>query len=62
MTAARTVVHAILSALWIIGLISEMHSREAMTRYLAISMVLVAAIVWSKAPRLLRRRRFRDRR
>ena len=61
MTIGNVVLHAVLSACWICGLISQMDSREALMRYLACSMVLLAAVVWSKAPVLLRRRRFRDR-
>lgn len=51
-----------LSALWIFGLIGQLHSGEAMMRYLALSLVLVAVGVWRWRPQPALRRRVRDRR
>ena len=51
---------ALMSALWFYGFIDQMHSREAGMRYLALSMLIVAAVVSWKIPHP-RRRRFRDR-
>ena len=58
----RTVVLlAVLSALWIIGLRSQLHSTDAAMRYLALSLGIAAAAVWLTPARPLARRKFRDR-
>jgi hypothetical protein len=62
----RTVVLlAVLSALWIVGLHSQLHSIDAAMRYLALSLGIAAVAVWltpvrspARAPA---RRKFRDR-
>jgi len=51
-----------LSALWIFGLLGQLHSGEAMMRYLALSLALVAIAAWRWQPQPALRRRFRDRR
>jgi len=53
---------ACLSALWIFGLIGQLHSGEATMRYLALSLVLVAFGVWRWRPQPALQRRVRDRR
>ena len=58
----RTVVLlAVLSALWISGLISQLHSTDAALRYLVLSLGIVAVGLWLTPPRKLARRKFRDR-
>jgi len=58
----RTVVLlAVLSALWIIGLLSQLHSTDAAMRYLALSLAIAAVFVWRMPVRPLARRKFRDR-
>lgn len=58
----RTVVLlAFLTALWIIGLISQLHSAEAVMRYLALSLAIVAVALWRMPVKPALRRRFRDR-
>ena len=62
----RTVVLlAVLSALWIIGLRSQLHSTDAAVRYLTLSLALslgtAAVAVWRTPVRALARRKFRDR-
>ena len=58
----RTVVLlAFLSALWLIGLIGQLHSAEAAMRYLALSLAIVAVALWRMPAKALQRRRFRDR-
>jgi hypothetical protein len=52
---------AVLAALWLHGLIGQLHSGEAAMRYLALSLAVVAVGVWRWRPRAARRR-FRDRR
>jgi len=52
---------ACLSACWIFGLLGQLHSGEAMMRYLALSLALVAFGVWRWRPQPAMRRRFRDR-
>lgn len=61
MRIGTVVLLGLVSALWIYGFIDQMHSREAAMRYLAFSMLIVAAVVTWKIPHP-RRRRFRDRR
>jgi hypothetical protein len=59
----RTVVLlAFLTALWIVGLIGQLHSSEAAMRYLALSLAIVAVAVWRMPVKAAQRRRFRDRR
>jgi hypothetical protein len=53
---------ALLTALWVQGLIGQLHSAEAAMRYLALSLAVVAVGVWRWRPGPPRRRRFRDRR
>ncbi|MBX9840687.1 MAG: hypothetical protein K2Z80_02645 [Xanthobacteraceae bacterium] len=58
----RTVVLlAFLTALWIIGLIGQLHSAEAAMRYLALSLAIIAFAVWRMPVKPALRRRFRDR-
>lgn len=52
---------AVMSALWLYGLLGQLYSAEAMMRYLALSMALVAIGAWRWQPRRLRVRS-RDRR
>lgn len=52
---------AVLSALWIIGLLSQLHSTDAAMRYLALSLAIAAVGVWRTPARPLARRKFRDR-
>jgi hypothetical protein len=60
--SSRTVVFlSVLSALWLFGLVGQFHSREAVMRYLALSMAILAVGVWRWQPRPALRRRYRDR-
>jgi hypothetical protein len=52
---------AVLTALWIIGLIGQLHSGEAAMRYLALSLAIVAVGLWRMPVKAAQRRRFRDR-
>ena len=52
---------AVMSALWIFGLLGQIHSAEAGMRYLALSAAIVAVGVWRWKPRPALRRRWRDR-
>ena len=52
---------AVMSALWLYGLLGQFYSAEAMMRYLALSMALVAIGAGRWQPRRLRVRS-RDRR
>lgn len=61
MSARMVVLLAGLSALWIFGLLGQLHSDEALMRYLALSLGLVAIGVWRWRPQPALRRRFRDR-
>ena len=57
----RTVVLlAVLSALWIMGLCSQLHSMDAAMRYLVLSLGIVAVAVWLTPVRPLVNRKFRD--
>lgn len=59
----RTVVLlAFLSALWIVGLLGQLHSAEAAMRYLALSLAIVAVALWRMPVKPALRRRFRDKR
>lgn len=59
----RTVVLlASLSALWIFGLIGQLHSAEAAMRYLTLSLAIVAVALWRMPVKPAMRRRFRDKR
>jgi hypothetical protein len=59
---SRTVVLlAVLSALWISGLLSQLHSMDAAMRYLALSLAIAAVAVWRMPARPLARRKVRDR-
>lgn len=60
MRVGTVVLLAVMSALWFFGFLDQLHSREAAMRYLAFSMLIVAAVVCWKIPHP-RRRRFRDR-
>ena len=62
MSARMVILLACLSAFWIFGLLGQLHSGEAVMRYLALSLALVAAGVWRWRPQPAMRRRFRDRR
>jgi len=62
MSARMVILLACLSAFWIFGLLGQLHSGEAMMRYLALSLALVAIGVWRWRPQPAMRRRFRDRR
>lgn len=62
MSSRMIVLSAALAALWLYGLIGQMHSAEAGMRYLALSLAIVAVAVWRWQPRPALRRRFRDRR
>ena len=53
---------AVMSALWIYGLLGQIHSSEAGMRYLALSAAIVAVGVLRWKPRPALRRRGRDRR
>ena len=58
----RTVVLlAFLTALWVIGLLSQLHSAEAVMRYLVLSLAIVAVALWRMPVKPALRRRFRDR-
>ncbi len=52
---------AVMSALWIFGLLDQMHSKESAMRYLALSLLLVAIGVWRWRPRRKLKVRKRDR-
>jgi hypothetical protein len=52
---------AVLSALWIYGLLGQLHTADAAMRYLALSLAIVAVAVWRWRPRAAPRR-LRDRR
>ena len=58
MTTRTIVLIAFLSALWLFGLFDQSYSGEAMMRYLALSMAMVAIGLCRKQPlpALLRRR------
>ena len=56
------IILAVLMVFWVLGLVSQLHSGEAVMRYLALSLALVAIGVWRWRPREALRRRFRDRR
>jgi hypothetical protein len=57
----RTVVLlAVLSALWLIGLIGQLHSTDAALRYLVLSLAIVAIGLWRMPVKQAVRRRFRD--
>jgi hypothetical protein len=53
---------ALLLALWIYGLLDQLHSTHAAMRYLALSLAIVAVAVWRWQPKPALRRRFHDRR
>ena len=59
---SRTVVLlAVLSALWISGLLSQLHSTDAAMRYLALSLAIAAVAIWRTRARPFARRKLRDR-
>ena len=62
MNVRMIVLLGFLSALWIFGLVGQLHSAEAGMRYLALSMAILAVGVWRWQPGPLSRRRYRDRR
>jgi len=62
MSARMVVLLAFLAALWIFGLVGQLHSAEAAMRYLALSTAVLAVGVWRWQPRPELRRRLRDRR
>lgn len=62
MRLGTAVLLAVLAALWLTGLVSQLHSAETAIRYLALSLVPVAAALWDWQPARPARRRFRDRR
>jgi hypothetical protein len=62
MNTRMIVLLGFLAALWIFGLIGQLHSAETGMRYLALSMAILAVGVWRWQPRPVLRRRNRDRR
>jgi hypothetical protein len=46
-----------LTALWIIGLIGQLHSAEAAMRYMALSLAIVAVALWRMPVKPALRRR-----
>ena len=60
MTNRTIVFFAVLTALWLFGLIGQFHSGEAAMRYLALSMAILAVGVWRWQPRPALRRRSHD--
>jgi hypothetical protein len=59
----RTVVlSGVMSAFWIFGLLEQLHSKDAVMRYLAISAAIVAVYVWRLQPKPALRRHVRDQR
>ena len=62
MSSRVVVLLALLSALWLFGLVGQFYSAEAAMRYLALSMIILAVGVWRWQPRPALRRRYRDRR
>ena len=61
MNVRMVVMLAFLAALWLFGLIGQLHSAEAAMRYLVLSMAILAVGVWRWQPRPALRRRTRDR-
>jgi uncharacterized membrane protein YidH (DUF202 family) len=63
MSVRMVVAVAVLSAVWLFGLVGQFHSAEAGMRYLALSMAILAfgAWRWQPTPASLRRRRDRGR-
>jgi|KBSMisStandDraft_5_1062788.scaffolds.fasta_scaffold466327_1 hypothetical protein len=53
---------ALMSALWIFGLLDQLHSAHATMRYLALSLAIVAVAVWLWQPKPALQERFRNRR
>jgi len=62
MNTRMIVLLGFLAALWIFGLIGQLHSAETGMRYLALSMAILAVGVLRWQPRPVLRRRNRDRR
>jgi hypothetical protein len=62
MSARMIVLSAFLAALWVFGLVGQLHSAEAGMRYLVLSMAILAVAVWRWQSRPALRRRYRDRR
>lgn len=63
MRIGMTALLAVMSALWVYGLLDQLYSTHAAMRYLALSLSFVAIAVWRwQPPRQLQKRRFRDRR
>jgi len=60
MSVRTVVLMAFFTALWIVGLLGQLYSPEAVMRYLALSMALVAVCVWRMEPRPALRRIFRN--
>ena len=60
MTNRTIVFFAVLTALWLFGLIGQFHSGEAAMRYLALSMAILAVGVWRWQTRPALRRRSHD--
>ncbi len=61
MSVRMVVLLAFFASLWIFGLIGQLHSAEAVMRYLVLSMAILAVGVWRWQPRPALRRRYRDR-
>jgi hypothetical protein len=53
---------ALMSALWIFGLLDQLHSAHATMRYLALSLAIVAVAVWLWQPKPALQERFHNRR
>jgi hypothetical protein len=62
MSVRMVVAVAVLSAVWLFGLVGQFHSAEAGMRYLALSMAILAFGAWRWQPTPALRRRWRDRR
>jgi hypothetical protein len=56
------VLSAVLFAFWLFGLLGQLHSKDAVMRYLALSAAIIAVYVWRLQPRPALRRLFRERR
>ena len=62
MRTQTVVMSALMSAFWLYGLLGQLHSKDAVMRYLALSAAIVAVYVWRLQPKPALRRRVRDQR